>query len=324
MRTLLAALVAAAALTAPAAAPAQAQDFPKKPVTWVVPFTPGGITDTRSRLIADEFGKALGESVVVENKPGAGGTLGTEYVARADPDGYTLIYGSLGTMAASPWLYKDLRYVSNKDFKPVHMMGDTANTLIAYHDRPYKTVEELVAYAKEHPGEVTVGLAGIGTGTHLASELFMKVAGVELLKVPYQGSAPMLNDLIAGRLDVAFDYPVSTRGHVESGSVRVLAVTGKERNPLFPDTPTLAEAGLPDATTGSWSGVFVPADTPDDVVATLTEAFDKAMKSPAVQEAMNNNASTFVDVDGEEMGQFVESELARWKAIIEEAGIEAR
>lgn len=194
--------IAAGALVLSATA-TYAQDFPSKPITWIVPYTPGGITDTRSRLIADEFGKALGGTVIVENKPGAGGTLGVEYVSRAEPDGYTIIYGSLGTFAAAPSLYKTLRYDSVKDFAPIHMMALSPNTLIAYKDRPYNTPEELVAYAKEHPGEVTVGLAGIGTGTHLASELFANAAGIEFLQVPYKGSAPMLNDLIAGRRDMS-------------------------------------------------------------------------------------------------------------------------
>lgn len=303
---------------------AAAEDFPTKPVTWVVPYTPGGITDTRARLIGAEFGKALGQTVLVENKPGAGGTIGVEYVSRAAPDGYTIIYGSLGTFAAAPTLYKSLRYDSIKDFEPIHTMAQTANTLIAYKDKPYKTVQELVDYAKAHPGEVTVGLAGIGTGTHLASELFANVTGIKLLQVPYQGSAPMLNDLIAGRLDVAFDYPVSSVGHVKSGSVRVLALTGLSRNPLFPEVPTMKEAGFEGATTGSWSGIFAPAGTPKATIKKLTDAFDTAMKSDAVVTALKRVASDFIDMDGEEMGKFVSTERVRWNKIIESAGIKKR
>lgn len=317
-------VVGAAALLLAGSVACGAQDFPTKQVTWIVPYTPGGITDTRARLIGDEFGKVLGQTVIVENKPGAGGTLGVEYFARAEPDGYTIIYGSLGTMAAAPALYDDLRYDPVEDFDPVHMMAETANTLIAYKDTPYDTVEELVAYAKEHPGEVTVGLAGIGTGTHLASELFANVAGIELLQVPYQGSAPMLNDLIAGRLDIAFDYPVSTVGHVDSGSVKVLAVTGEKRNQLFSEVPTMREAGLGGATTGSWSGIFVPAGTPPEAIATLTEAFDAAMKSEAVVEALDRVASDPIDMDGDEMRAFVAEERERWAEIIEKAGIEKK
>ncbi|MCA0873564.1 tripartite tricarboxylate transporter substrate binding protein [Seohaeicola saemankumensis] len=303
---------------------AQADDYPSKPVTWIVPYTPGGITDTRSRMISEEFGKALGQTVVVENKPGAGGTLGVEYVSRADPDGYTIIYGSLGTLAAAPSLYKTLRYDSVADFAPVHMMAASPNTLIAYKDRPYNTPEELVAYAKEHPGEVTVGLAGIGTGTHLASELFANATGIELLQVPYKGSAPMLNDLIAGRLDIAFDYAVSTLGHVQSGSVKVLGVTSPERLEIFPDAKTVAEAGFPDATTGSWSGILVPACTPQDRIDKLTAAFDTAMKSEQVQAALTKVQSQFMDMDGDEMAAFIAAERDKWSAIIEAAGIEKR
>ena len=315
--------IAAGALVLSATA-TYAQDFPSKPITWIVPYTPGGITDTRSRLIADEFGKALGGTVIVENKPGAGGTLGVEYVSRAEPDGYTIIYGSLGTFAAAPSLYKTLRYDSVKDFAPIHMMALSPNTLIAYKDRPYNTPEELVAYAKEHPGEVTVGLAGIGTGTHLASELFANAAGIEFLQVPYKGSAPMLNDLIAGRLDIAFDYAVSTAGHVESGSVKVLGVTSEQRLDLFPDAKTMIEAGIPEATTGSWSGIMAPAGTPPERIKILTDAFDTAMKSAPVVEAMARVQSQMVDMDGEEMGAFIAAERDRWSMIIEKAGIEKR
>lgn len=314
-------LAAAGALTLVAAA-AGAQDFPSKPVTWIVPYTPGGITDTRSRLIADEFGKALGQTVVVENKPGAGGTLGLEYVARADPDGYTIVYGTLGTLAAAPSLYADLRYDSLEDFESIHMMGASPNTLIAHEATPYNTVEELVAYAKEHPGEVTVGLAGIGTGTHLASELFAADAGVEFLQVPYKGSAPMLNDLIAGRLDIAFDYPVSTLGHVQSGSVKVLGVTSAERLELFPDAPTMAEAGFPGAETGSWSGIFAPGGTPPERVEILADAFATAMESAAVQDAFDKVQSEVWMMRGAEMDDYVSAELDRWTRIIEAAGIE--
>lgn len=316
--------LAAAGAVVLAAGAVSAQDFPSKPITWIVPYTPGGITDTRSRLIADEFGKALGETVVVENKPGAGGTLGLEYVARSDPDGYTIVYGTLGTLAAAPSLYTDLRYDSIEDFEPIHMMGSSPNTLIAYKDTPYSTPEELVAYAKEHPGEVTVGLAGIGTGTHLASELFANAAGIELLQVPYKGSAPMLNDLIAGRLDIAFDYPVSTLGHVQSGAVKVLGVTSPERLELFPDAPTMAEAGLPDAETGSWSGIFAPGGTPQDRVDILADAFATAMESDAVKDAFAKVQSEIWMMRGDEMKDHVASELDRWTGIIEAAGIEKR
>ncbi|ASM74998.1 Bug family tripartite tricarboxylate transporter substrate binding protein [Pseudosulfitobacter pseudonitzschiae] len=301
-----------------------AQDFPTKPVTWIVPYSPGGITDTRARLIAAEFGKALGQTVIVENKPGAGGTLGVEYVARSDPDGYTIIYGSLGTQAAAPSLYADLRYNSLEDFVPVHMMGSSPNTLIAYKDMPYNTPAELVDYAKAHPGEVTVGLAGIGTGTHLASELFANAARIEVLHVPYKGSAPMLNDLIAGRLDIAFDYPVSTLGHVQSGAVKVLGVTSAERLALFPDAPTMAEAGFPDAETGSWSGIFAPAGTPPERVEILADAFAAAMESPEVKDAFDKVQSEVWMMRGEEMQTYVAEEIERWTRIISDAGIEKR
>lgn len=316
--------LAAAGALALSGAMAGAEDYPTKPVTWIVPYTPGGITDTRSRLIAEEFGKALGTTVVVENKPGAGGTLGVEYVARADPDGYTIIYGSLGTLAAAPSLYETLRYDSLTDFEPIHMMGASPNTMIAYKERPYNTPAELVAYAKDHPGEVTVGLSGIGTGTHLAAELFANAADIDLLMVPYKGSAPAMNDLIAGRLDIAFDYAVSTLGHVQSGAVKVLGVTSQDRLEIFPDAMTMEEAGLPGATTGSWSGIWAPAGTPPERIDRLADAFAAAMESQPVQDAFAKVQSQVWMMRGDEMRDHVSTELARWTQIIEDAGIEKR
>ena len=201
---------------------ASAEEFPNRPITWVVPFAPGGITDTTSRIVAEEMSKTLGQSVLIDNRGGGGGTVGTEQVARAKPDGYTMIYGTQGTMAAYVSLRKNLPYDPLTSFLPVHLVGESPNLFVAYRDAPYNSVPEFIAYAKQNPGKVTFSSSGVGTATHLVAELFKTVAGVEMLHVPYKGSAPALNDLIAGRVDVMFDYPglgrPACRGRQAEGS----------------------------------------------------------------------------------------------------------
>ena len=196
--------------------PAAAEEFPSRPITWIVPFAPGGITDTTSRLVADEMSKSLGQTVLIDNRGGAGGTVGTEQAARSRPDGYTILYGTQGTMAANVTLRKNLSYDPLTSFLPVHMMAESPNIFVAFEGAPFNSVPELIAYARKHPGKVTFSSAGVGTGTHLVAELFKTVAGIDMLHVPYKGSAPALNDLIAGRIDVMFDYPVSVGPHIEA------------------------------------------------------------------------------------------------------------
>jgi len=319
MRKSIVGLVAAAALAM--AAPALAQGYPERPITWVVPFTPGGITDTNSRLIAEEMSKSLGQRVIIENKSGAGGLVGTEYVARAKPDGYTLIYATLGTVAASVALQKELKFDPLKDFEPIHMMANTPNILVVYKDRPYKTVQELIDYAKKNPGKVNFASAGVGTGTHLAAELFKSVTGVDIVHVPYRGSAPALQDLIAGRVDIMFDYPVSASPHVQAGNLVPLAITSEERISLFPDVPTIKELGFEGAVTGSWAGIMVPAKTPRDAVEKLTKAAHAAMRDPKIQEHFAKYGSKVMLKEGAEMRKFHEAEIERWKQVIESAGI---
>ena len=264
-------------------AKASAEEFPNRPITWVVPFAPGGITDTTSRIVAEEMSKTLGQSVLIDNRGGGGGTVGTEQVARAKPDGYTMIYGTQGTMAAYVSLRKNLPYDPLTSFLPVHLVGESPNLFVAYRDAPYNSVPEFIAYAKQNPGKVTFSSSGVGTATHLVAELFKTVAGVEMLHVPYKGSAPALNDLIAGRVDVMFDYPVSVGPHVEDGKLKILATTAPERLRNAPNAPTMAELGLNDMTTQSWSSIMVPAGTPAPVVDRLAAAAHAALTSERVR-----------------------------------------
>jgi tripartite-type tricarboxylate transporter receptor subunit TctC len=309
----------AAFLTAPTVS---AQDFPNRPITWVVPFTPGGITDTNARIVAEELSRLLGQSVLIDNRGGAGGTVGTEQVARANPDGYTLIYATQGTMAANVSLRKNLPYDPLTSFVPVHLLAETPNVFVAFHGTPFNTVQELIAYAKQHPGKLTYSSSGAGTGTHLVAELFKSVAGVEMLRVPYKGSAPALNDLISGRVDVMFDYPVSVGPHVEAGKLKVLAVTSAARLSTMPNAPTMAELGLREITTESWSGIMVPAGTPAPVVDRLAAAAHAALTSDRVRGRLEKLGSRPMMQQKEEVRPFIEKEIGRWAAVIAKAGLE--
>ncbi|SPK70207.1 conserved exported hypothetical protein [Cupriavidus taiwanensis] len=253
----------ALALAAPAALAVNA--YPSRPVTLVVPGPPGGITDQLGRLVAASMTSDHGVRVVVDNRPGAGGNLATELVARAEPDGYTVLMGTQGTMASNQFLYKSLRFDPARDFVAAHGLVSIPNLLVVNGKLPYQSVRELVAYAKGHPGKLTVSSAGNGTGSHLAGELFQTLAGVKFVHVPYKGSAPSINDLLAGQVDLTFDYPASTLTQVQAGKLRALAVTGASRLPALPQVPTIAEAGYPGAESTSWIGLFFPARTPAPV-----------------------------------------------------------
>ena len=296
------------------AAPAVAQPgFPTRSISLVVPFTPGGITDTSARLVAQPMGAFLGQSVVVENRPGAGGAIGTEAVARAAPDGYTILYGTQGTMATNPVLYKNLRYDAARDFLPVHGLTTSPLLLVANPQRSYTTLAALVAEAKRRPGELTFATSGIGTGTHMAAELFMAEAGVRLTHVPYTGSAAALNDLVGGRTDIMFDYLVSTRAYLQAGRLRPLATTGADRMAALPEVPTVAEAGWPRAGTTSWSAIL----------ARLAAAMEHALAEPRVVETLAGTGSLPLRLAGAPLQDFITYEIARWREVVERSGATA-
>ena len=303
-------------------ATASAEEFPSRPITWVVPFAPGGITDTTSRVVAEEMSRTLGQSVLIDNRAGGGGTVGTEQVARANPDGYTMIYGTQGTMAAYVSLRKSLPYDPLKSFLPVHLVGESPNLFVAFAGAPYNSVAEFIAYAKANPGKVNFSSSGVGTATHLVAELFKTVADIEMLHVPYKGSAPALNDLIAGRVDVMFDYPVSVGPHVEAGKLKVLATTAPERLRNSPDVPTMAELGLKEMTTQSWSGIMVPAGTPAAVVDRLAAAAHAALTSERVQTHFEKFGTRPMMQQKAEMIPFIEAEITRWGDVITRAKLE--
>jgi tripartite-type tricarboxylate transporter receptor subunit TctC len=312
----------AASVVLVGAAQAADDNWPSRPITFVVPFTPGGVTDNTSRTMAKILEEKLGQPVVVENKPGAGGSLGVDYAAHQPPDGYTMIYGTSGTQAANLALYKNVRYDPVKDFVPVHGMTNTPLVLVVNPDRPFKTVPELIAYAKAHPGKLNFGSAGTGTGTHLTAELFQTATGTKMTHVPYKGSSPALTDVMAGNLDLMFDYQAVVMPFIQAGKLRSLAVTGKERmSNSLPDVPTIGELGFPNAESTAWSAVFLPAKTPPAIAKRLGDAIAAAIVDPRMKEiADKSGAVPMVGLRDEKLGEFVKSEMVRWRKIVEDSG----
>lgn len=301
--------------------PISAADFPQRPVTFVVPFAPGGLTDTTSRLLAVEMSKVLGQNVIVENRGGAGGYVGTNFVARAQPDGYTMLLATMGTMAASVTLTPKLSYDPPKDFRAVRALFVSPNLLVTYKNAPFGSLESMVKYARDNPGKINFATNGVGTATHLAAELFMQMTGVKMTHVPYQGSAPALIDLAAGRVDIMFDYPVSTGPHIESGDLVPLAYFGAERTAAFPNVPTIAEKGFGDKRVDSWTAIMVPAGTPDHIVEQLANAADVAVKSDRLQQHMVRNSEQQLRLRMRDMDAFLVDQIDVWAKVIKAANI---
>ena len=300
---------------------AAGEAWPAKPITFVVPFTPGGITDNTSRVLAKIVGDKLGQPVVVDNRPGAGGSIGVEAASRQAPDGYTMIYGTQGTQAANLALYKNIRYDPVKDFVPVHAMSETPLILVINPNRPFKTVPELIAYAKANPGKLNFGSAGPGTGTHLTAELFQVATGIKMTHVPYKGSSPALTDLMAGNLDLMFDYPVVVMPFVQAGKLKPLAMTGRARLSVMPEVPTVGELGLPRAESSAWSAVFVPAKTPPEVVKKLGDAIALAIVDPEMLQVTEKFGSVpLKDLRDAKLGEFVKTEMVRWREVVQQSG----
>ncbi len=301
---------------------ASAQGFPERPITLVVPTPPGGVLDTSARKFGVKLTSLLGQPIVVDNRPGAGGTIAAEYVAKARPDGYTMFIGTHGTQAASVAVFKGLRYDPLKDFIPVHGLFEMPNILVAHPSKPYKTAAQFLAYAREQPGKVNVASTGTGSGSHIAAALFQVSAGIKLNHIPYKGSAPALTDLIGGTVDVMFDYPMTSIPQVRDGKLIPLAVTSSKRVPLLPEVPTVAELGFPDAKSTTWVGVFVPANTPDVVVKRISDAFavivgDAEMAKEFEQQGMN----VLPGLSGARFSQFNQSEVSRMRELVNRAAI---
>ncbi len=314
----LTAFVMTAALNGVAAQPA---NWPSKPITYVVPFAPGGTTDILARLIGEKLSKSLGQPIVVENRPGAGGNIGSGFVAKAAPDGYTILGGTISSHAINVSLYPDLPYDPEKNFAPITLIGSLANVVAVNANSPIKTVQELIAEAKAKPGALTFASSGAGTSQHLSGELFKRMAGVEITHVPYKGSAPALQDLLGGHIAMVFDNVVSVASLIKSGKVRPLAVTSLNRIKTFPEIPTVAESGLPGYEVVSWQGIFAPAGTPPDIIKRLNQEIVAILKMPDVAERMDTLGLEPVGNTPEEFAKFQKAEIAKWAKVVKEAGV---
>jgi tripartite-type tricarboxylate transporter receptor subunit TctC len=299
---------------------AQAQTtYPDHPVKIIVPIGPGGSYDLVGRHLADVLSKRTGQAFFVENKPGAGTVVGTQAAAQSEPDGYTLLVGGLSNMAFNSALYSKLSYDPLKDFVPVALVYRFGYVMVGRKDMPQAKLADIVAAAKANPGSISVATAGVGTGQQLVAAAFMKAAGVKLLEVPYKGSPPAFTDLLAGRIDLFFDSIAAGLPYVQSEQARGIAVLSSKRSPLAPDVPTMSEAGVPGLDVDSWLGIFVPAKTPQDVIAKLRS--DIRTSLPDLKERFEKSGGEVWDLPNDRLDGFVASEHENWTKLIREAGI---
>lgn len=319
-RTLIAASLSALALGA-IILPAQAEDkWPSKPITYVVPFPAGGTTDILARLIGQKLGPALGTTVIIDNRPGAGGNIGSEMVSRAAPDGYTIMGGTISSHSINASLYK-LSYDPLKSFAPITLIGTNANVLVVNPASPVKSVKELIAVAKAKPGSLSFASAGNGTSQHLSAELFKTMTGIDMVHIPYKGSAPAIQDVIGGQVPLMFDTTVVAGPFIQSGKVRPLAVTSAKRVASLPDVPTMAEAGVPGYEVVSWQAMFAPAGTPPAIVQRLQTEVAAILKQPDVQERL---AKLGVEPSGmapQQLAEFQAAEIAKWAKVVKVANV---
>ncbi|MBA8902641.1 tripartite tricarboxylate transporter substrate binding protein [Phyllobacterium sp. P30BS-XVII] len=300
---------------------AQAQTFPDRVVTMVVPFAAGGSTDVVARVIANKMSDLLGQQVIVQNIGGGGGSLGAGNVVRADPDGYTILMGTVATHALNPLILKSKPYDAEKDFAPISLLVIVPNVLVVNPDLPAKNVKELVDLLKANPEKYSYASSGNGTPLHLSGELFKKMAGVSMQHIPYKGAGPALNDVIGNQVPIMFDNLPSSSSHMKGGTLRALGVTTKERAASFPDVPTIGET-IPGYETYTWNALFAPAGTPPEVIAKLNEAANKAMKDPAVIERMKEFSATIVGSTPEELAAHVKAEIAKWTPVVKDANVQ--
>ncbi|MBR1283532.1 MULTISPECIES: tripartite tricarboxylate transporter substrate binding protein [unclassified Bradyrhizobium] len=301
---------------------AQAQNYPTRAITLVIPFAPGGSTSIVGRGIADKMSELLGEKVVVDNRPGAGGTIGTKAVAKSDPDGYTLVLGYTGTLAIGPSLYKSAGYDPRKDFAPIGLIGNAPNSLVVHPSFPAKTVAELIAHAKANPGKVNFGSAGAGTVSHITGEYFARTAGITLVHIPYKGTGPALTDLLGGHIPMAFAPIPASHPNVSAGKLRALAVTSTTRSSLLPDVPTMAEAGLAGFDASLYYGLAAPAGTPRPIIDKLNKVLRDALGSDEVKRQLANDGTEITPGTPEDYADFIDKDEKKWSQLIKTSGVE--
>lgn len=298
---------------------AAAQQWPSRPVKLVVPYPPGGPTDIVARVVAERLQAQTGQPFVVDNRPGAGGNLGADAVAKAPADGYTLLVATTAH-AINKSLFKNLTYDVQRDFAPVSLLTQGPLVLVVHPDFPARNVAELIAMAKAKPKSVSFASSGNGQSTHLAAELFASMAGAPMTHIPYKGSAPALNDLIAGQVPLMFDTMLSAMPHVKGGKLRALAITGEKRSPAAPDVPTIAESGLPGYQAYAWNGLLVPAATPAPVVHRLSEELKTALANPGVQEKFAAQGFAATWTAPPDAGHFLKNEVDKWARTVQQSG----
>jgi tripartite-type tricarboxylate transporter receptor subunit TctC len=301
---------------------AAAQTFPARTITMVVPFAAGGSTDVVARIIAQKMSEGLGQQVIVENVAGAGGSTGAARVAKAEPDGYTILMGTVATHALNPLMLKRKPYDAVADFSPVSLLVIVPNVLVVHPSVQAKTVPELIALLKADPSKYNYASSGVGTPLHLSGELFKSMAKVTMQHIAYRGSGPALNDVVAGQVPIMFDNLPSASEFIRAGTLRGVAVTTKERAPSFPDMPTIAEGGLAGYETYTWNALFAPPNTPKQIVERLNAEARKAVTDPAVQERLKTFSATVVGSTPEALGEHVKTEITKWTPVVKEAGVQ--
>ena len=318
MTPVVAIALAAACITA--ASPALSQSYPTRTVRIVVPFPPGAGTDVVARAVAGKIAPMLGQSVIAENRPGAGGTVGSEHVANAPKDGYTILMGNTSTLAIAPALYSRLRYDPRRDFAPVALVTTTENVMVVHPSLPARTVKDLIALARKRPGQIFYGSSGSGTTSHLGGALFKSMAKIDIVHVPYKGSPLALTDLLAGQTQMSVTSLSSGTPLIAAGRLRAIATTGLKRNALLPDVPTIDESGLKGYETNLWQGFVVPAGTPQPIVDRLNAVMVKAVRSPDISSAFAKRGMVSGGSNAAEFAAFIKREQAKWADIVERAG----
>jgi len=318
LRPLVAALATFAALGG--TAHAQAADWPAKPITMIVPYAPGGFADTRVRLLARKLGESLGQPIVVENKAGAGGVVGTNLIAKAAPDGYTIGTGNLAPMAVNPSLMKDMPYNPQKDLAPVILIENSPLVLSVNNELPVKTLADLIAMAKKQPGKLSFGSSGVGGAHHLSGEMFREQAKIDIVHVPYKGAAPAVTDLVGGQVQMGiFDVPILL-SHIRAGKLKALAITSAKRAQTLPDVPTTVELKYPNVTSDNWYGLIMPAATPAAIQKRVHAAATAALKSAAVNEQFAKVGGVAAPGTPQDYAKFLDSEQAKWGAVVKAIG----
>ena len=315
-RTLLALFCLAASL-------AQAQDYPTRAIRLIVPFSPGGVADTSARVVADRLGARLGQQVLVENRAGASGNIGTQMVAQSAPDGHTLVLGFDGTMVINPWVFPSIPFDSVKDFAPVTKLGDATLIMVAHPSVPAKDMRELIALAKAKPGSLSFGTSGTGGTPHLAGELLNQRAGIALTHIPYKGGGQAVGDVVGGQIPLVYTAIASAQQYVKSGRLKALGVSGAKRSTSLPDVPTFIESGLDGFVVDSWVGIFAPAKTPRAIIDRLQRELAAILALPEVRERYAVLGIEPVGNTPEQFGEQVRADLAKWEKVVKQANIKA-